>query len=419
MAGPSAPVAHIVCSGDELTLGRVANTNAAWLSRRLSDLGFDVGRHVTIPDHFEPLVKEILEAAGAADAVILSGGLGPTVDDLTREAAAKAAGKPLVRSAEALEAIRAFFAKRNRPMPANNEKQADLPRGAALVPNPVGTAPGFALPIRGAFAVALPGVPGELRAMFDAAVAPLLAARFPRRPATAAKELEVIGLPESEVDRRLEGIATPSGNPRLSLMVRDSIVTARFVARGRTAAEARRALAAAIRPARRALGAHVFGEDGQDISDAVAALLLRRKLRLSIAESCTGGLIGHLLTKIPGMSRTLIEDVVTYANEAKVKRLGVRASLIAKHGAVSAEVAAAMAEGSLKRSGADVSLAVTGIAGPGGGTAAKPVGLVFTAVRYRGETTVKELRLSGDRAMIQARGARLALEQLRRRVLGV
>lgn len=418
MAGPSAPVAHIVCSGDELTLGRVANTNAAWLSRRLSDLGFDVGRHVTIPDHFQPLVDEILEAAGAADAVILSGGLGPTVDDLTREAVAKAAGRPLVRSAVALAEVRAFFAKRNRPMPANNEKQADLPRGAVLVRNPVGTAPGFALPVRGAFVIALPGVPGELRTMFDAGVARLLAGRFPRRPAAAAKELEVIGLPESEVDRRLEGIATPSGNPRLSLMVRDSIVTARFVARGRTAAEARRALAAAIRPARRALGEHVFGEDGADISDAVAALLLRRKLRLSIAESCTGGLIGHLLTKIPGMSRTLIEDVVTYANEAKVKRLGVRAALIANHGAVSAEVAGAMAAGSLKTSGADIALAVTGIAGPGGGTAAKPVGLVYTAVRFRGETTVKEMRLSGDRGMIQARAARLALEHLRRRVLG-
>lgn len=415
--GRGAPAAHIVCSGDELTLGRIANTNAAWLSRRLTDLGFDVRRHVVVPDHLGPLAAEIRAAAAAARLVILSGGLGPTVDDLTREAAAQAAGRRLVRSATALAAIRRFFARRRRPMPENNARQADLPAGAAILRNPAGTAPGFALAIRGALVAALPGVPAELRPMFESGVVPLLRRRFPGRPAVAAKELDTIGLPESEVDRRLAGVASPGGNPRLSLMVRDAIVTARFFARGRTAGEARRALRSALGPARRALGAHVFGEDGMDVSDAVAALLLRRRLTLSIAESCTGGLIGHLLTRVPGVSAALLEDVVTYANASKVKRLGVSAALIRRRGAVSAEVAAAMAEGSQRTSGADAALAVTGIAGPGGGTAAKPVGLVYVAARFRGATTVRELRLPGDRAMVQARAARLALDHLRRRIL--
>ncbi|MEK7467059.1 MAG: competence/damage-inducible protein A [Planctomycetota bacterium] len=412
-----APVAHIVCSGDELTLGRVANTNAAWLSRRLTDLGFDVARHVTVPDHFLPLVREIRLAARAADLVILSGGLGPTVDDLTREAAAKAAGKRLLRSAAALRGIRAFFARRRRPMAPNNERQADFPQGAALVRNPVGTAPGFAMKLARAFVVALPGVPVELRAMFDGEVVPLFRRQFPRRPAVATRELETIGLAESEVDRRLAGIASPTGNPRLSLMVRDGIVTARLVARGRTAADARRTIEATGKRARGVLGTALFGRDGVDISDAVAAMLRRAGLTLSVAESCTGGLIGHLLTRVPGISGTLLEDVVTYSNESKVKRLGVSRALIAKKGAVSAEVCAAMAEGSARSTRADAALAVTGIAGPGGGSPSKPVGLVFTAVHLRGRTTVADLHLSGDRVAIQARAARLALEHLRQRLM--
>jgi nicotinamide-nucleotide amidase len=412
-----APVAHIVCSGDELTLGRVANTNAAWLSRRLTDLGFDVARHVTIPDHFQPLIDEIRAAARAADLVILSGGLGPTVDDLTREAVAKAAGKKLFRSAKALAGIRRFFAKRKRPMAPNNERQADLPQGAEIVLNPVGTAPGFSLKIARAVVVALPGVPVELRAMFDGGVAALIAKRFTRRPVVAVAELETIGLAESQVDQYLSTIASPSGNPRLSLMVRDGIVTARFLARGKSRAEAKRALDATVKRARGVLGTALFGYGGTDISDAVVAMLRELRMTLSVAESCTGGLIGHLLTKIPGVSAVLVEDVVTYANESKVKRLGVSRSLLAKHGAVSAEVCGAMAEGSARSSGADASLSVTGIAGPGGGTAAKPVGLVYTAVHLMGRTTVADLRLSGDRHAIQARAARLALEHLRQRLI--
>ncbi|KAF0246712.1 MAG: competence/damage-inducible protein [Planctomycetota bacterium] len=376
-----------------------------------------MARHVAIPDLFQPLVDEIRAAARSADVVILSGGLGPTVDDLTREAAAKAAGKRLVRSTAALRGIRAFFAKRRRPMAANNERQADLPQGAVLVRNPVGTAPGFSMSVARALVIALPGVPVELRAMFDNGVAQLLKRCFPRRPTVAAQELETIGLAESEVDRRLVAIASPGGNPRLSLMVRDGIVTARFLARGRTATEARKTLAAAVKRARGALGRALFGRDGVDISDAVAAMLKDAGLTLSVAESCTGGLIGHLLTKVAGISAVLLEDVVTYSNESKVKRLGVSRALISKHGAVSAEVCSAMAEGSARSSGADAALSVTGIAGPSGGTDVKPVGLVYTAVHLRGRTTVSDLRLSGDRGAIQARAARLALEHLRQRLI--
>lgn len=413
------PTAEVISTGDELTLGRVVNSNAAWLSRRLSAMGFEVVRHVTLPDVMGPVVAEYRAAFRRADLVILSGGLGPTVDDLTREAVARATARPLVRDAAALERIRSFFARRNRPMPANNERQADIPRGATIVPNPVGTAPGFALRHARALAVALPGVPAELFSMFDATVALLLEKSFPRRPAVAVKELEIIGLAESEIDRRLRDVATPDGNPRLSLMVRDGTVCVRLLARGRTAAEARTRLAPAVRHARRLFGDRLFGEDGADIAEVVARILLKRKLTLAVAESCTGGLIGHLLTNIPGISDALLEDVVTYSNDSKMKRLGVPRAILRAHGAVSAETAAAMAEGLARTSGARATLSVTGIAGPGGGTAAKPVGLVYSAVRFAGKTTVLEHRFAGDRAAIKARAARIALDHLRKRVIGL
>jgi nicotinamide-nucleotide amidase len=414
-----APLAEIVASGDELTLGRIANTNAAWLSRRLADLGFQVSRHTTLPDVLREYASEIRAAARRADLVILSGGLGPTVDDLTREAAARALGVPLVRDRRALAQIRRFFARRARTMPPTNERQADLPRGAALLPNPVGTAPGFAARAGRSLVAALPGVPGELFAMFDGPLRRLLEKRFPRRPAVATRELELIGLPESEVGRRLEGIASPQGNPRLSLMVRDAVVCVRLVARGRTKAEARRALGAVVKGVRAEFGDRVFGEGGQDPADVVAALLMRSKVTLALAESCTGGLVGHLLTNVAGVSRVLLEGLVTYSNASKARRLGVRRSTLARHGAVSRACAAEMAAGAARTARAAAALAITGVAGPGGGTRAKPVGLVFTAVRLRGRTTVEEHRIPGDRVAVKSRAARLALDHLRRRLLRI
>jgi len=382
-------------------------------------LGFDVTRHLTLPDRMAPIVSEYRASFGRADLVILSGGLGPTVDDLTREAVSKAAGRKLVRDEAALEGIRSFFARRGREMSANNERQAWLPKGAAIVRNDVGTAPGFALRARRAWVVALPGVPGELLPMFDSEVVPLLAKLFPRRPAMAVAEIEIIGLPESTIDRRAGAIASPGGNPRLSLMVRDGSVCVRLVATGRTAAEARRVLAPAARRMKREFGDRVYGEGGEDIAAVVARILLEGKRTLAVAESCTGGLIGHLLTNVPGISGSLIEDVVTYSNESKSRRLGVLRATLRAHGAVSAETAREMAEGAAKRSGADAALATTGVAGPGGGTEAKPVGLIFSAVRFRGKTTVVEHRTVGDRIAIKARAARLALDHLRRRLLGL
>jgi nicotinamide-nucleotide amidase len=226
------------------------------------------------------------------------------------------------------------------------------------------------------------------------------------------KELHLLGLPESDVNRGLEGVASPDGNPRLSLMVGDAVVTARFVATARTPAAARRLLADPVARARRLFRTWIYGEDGESPAEALMRLLAKRKLTLALAESCTGGLIGHLLTEVPGMSAHLREGCVTYSNEAKVRRLRVPSATIRRFGAVSAETAAAMAEGALRTSRAGAALAVTGIAGPGGGTREKPVGLVFVAARVAGRTTVRELRLAGTRTMIKARAARLAIGEL-------
>ncbi len=391
----------------------MVNSNAAWLSRRLSALGFRVARHVVLPDDLPAMVREFRSAFGRAELVVLTGGLGPTVDDLTRAAAARAAGRPLERLPRVLAAVRAFWERRGRTMPEANAVQADLPHGAAMVPNPVGTAPGFAFRARRALAVALPGVPGELEAMFDGTVEGMLRRAFPRLPSVAVRELHLIGLAEGEVDARLRGIAAPGGNPRLSLMVGAGVVTVRLVATGRTAAAARRTLAGVETEVRALFGTRVFGQDGEDIADVVVALLRRRGKTLAVAESCTGGLIGHLVTGVPGASDVFVEGRVTYADISKRRLLGVPAGVLARHGAVSRETAVAMARGARRRSGADVAVAVTGIAGPGGGSAAKPVGLVWIAVCDGRRVRSGELRLFGDRSAVKQRAARLALDLVR------
>ncbi len=399
------PAVAVLSTGSELLRGRGLDTNLGTFARALEGLGLEVSFHATCGDDFGRIVDELKLAASRADLVLVSGGLGPTDDDHTRPAVEEAFHRPLVLRPALLKAIRARFRRIGVAMSANNRRQAFLPEGATALPNPHGTAPGFELVADGVRLFALPGPPGELVPMLRDHVLPRL-----RRAYGSARRFElwdarVYGLPEGTVDERVARAVKGLRGITYGTQVGGGLVTVRVRAEGRSLAPARRALA-------RVLGSHLLA--GGSLEEDVAALLVRRRCSLAVAESCTGGLVAHRLTNIPGVSAVLREAVVAYANEAKIARLGVPAELLRRHGAVSAEVAAAMAEGVARTSGARLGLATTGIAGPGGGTASKPVGLVFHAVAYRGRTRVERREFPGGRTQVKERAANLALDLARR-----
>ncbi|MDI6871327.1 MAG: competence/damage-inducible protein A [Bacillota bacterium] len=404
--------AEIITTGTELLLGEIVDTNAAWLSQRLAELGIDVYRRTTVGDNPERLAAACRQALEENDLVLVSGGLGPTVDDCTAEALAKALGVRLVLHEEARRQVEEWAARRGRTMREQDLKQALLPEGATPLPNRRGSAPGIFW--RGEYGgrrvavVALPGVPTELRGMFSTEVRPLLS---PGAGAVIRTHvLHVVGISESEVDRRL-GDLWRSPNPTVGVCARRGQLEVRLTAKAASAAEADALLGVFGERVRTALGPVVFGSGGVALAAAVGVQLRRAGWRLAVAESCTGGLIGDWLTDVPGSSDYLDRVLVAYANRAKTELLGVPPETLAAHGAVSPETARLMAEG-IRRHGVDVGLAVTGIAGPGGGTAAKPVGLVYVAVAGAGGTVVRELRLGAERRSNKERAATAALALL-------
>ncbi len=386
----------IIATGSELMRGRSVDTHLGFFARRLETIGLEVGWHSTCGDDLDRIVGEIKLAAARADVVILSGGLGPTQDDLTRDAAAEAFHRPLVFHAAAWRAIRTRFRRFRIRMAAINRLQAFAPRGARLLPNPNGSAPGFALVADGVRFFALPGPPREMMPMFDRHVL----TRLPRGRPLALWEAHTVGLPEGTVDEIVRPIVARHRDASYGTTVSHGTVNITV----KNGARAGRAIA-------KALGDRLFM---RPLAEEVAARLLKRRATVAIAESCTGGLIAHKLTQVAGVSAVLLEAVVAYSNASKVARLGVPAALIGRHGAVSEEVARAMAEGAARTSGASMGVATTGIAGPTGGSKAKPVGLVWHAVAYRGRTSVERRVFPGERAHVKERSANLALDMMRR-----
>lgn len=407
--------AAILSIGSEVALGRIADTNAAWLSRRLIELGCEVARHTAVPDERGEILRALACVAEGADAVVITGGLGPTQDDMTRELVAEHCGVGLAEHAAAGEHLRAFFRRIGRPMSPSNMRQAMLPDGARALPNPRGTAFGFAVSCNGADFYALPGVPAEMRAMFEAEVAPALAAKA--SSGIALRQLRVFGAGESTVGELLGDLMRRGANPDVGTQVEQGAITVRVLARAETREEAQALADATAEEAMRRLGDDlVFGEGEEEIEEAVARLMERSGLTLAAAESCTGGLVSSLLTDVPGASQWFLEGVVAYSNQCKVSRLGVPEGLIAEKGAVSPEVAEAMVAGMRGRSGADVAVALTGIAGPGGAVPGKPVGLVYVAVADAQGVSVERFQCSGQRTDVKRRAARHALNMVRLRV---
>ncbi|TAJ07025.1 MAG: competence/damage-inducible protein A [Nitrospirae bacterium] len=417
---------EIIAIGSELLLGGRLDTNSIFLSDGLASAGIEVRFKTVVGDVEDDIVATLRTAARRADVVLLTGGLGPTSDDCTREAVARATGRPLRRRAEAVEGMRRRLAAWGRTPSAAQQRQGLIPAGAEVLANPVGSAPGFALRWKGALIAALPGVPAEAERMFAAILAPMLqreivSGRTERPERIERLVLRTVGLPESELEQRIAGLLPRSGCIRLGLLASPLGVVLSLTAVVSESRQGRHQLdqlERVFRTIRKKLGRHVYAEGPDTMEQVVGRYLASRGLVLALAESCTGGLIGHRLTQVPGSSAYLDRGVVCYSNRAKTELLGVPERLLITHGAVSAPVAASMAKGVRARSRASVGLSVTGIAGPGGGTAKKPVGLVYvgldTARSKAGQVSkTQAFRFHGTRETIKLRASQAALNMLR------
>lgn len=399
----------VLTVGDELLNGEMSDTNTMRIARSLGAHGLTLRESRTVADVEADIGEALLDLAHRQDVVIVSGGLGPTADDLTARAAARAFERRLVLSDEALQQIREHFRRRGRPMHPADEKQALLPQKATILANPVGSAPGFLLQQGGKDIYFLPGVPAEMAAILEQAILPRLQERTGGRFPQQERVLKIFGLSEPKTEERLTG-SLPIG-VTLAFGVDFPFVHAKLRAQGE---EADTLLDRAELTARQALGDYIVATDDGSLVLTVARLLTAAGLTLSLAESCTGGLIAKLLTDLPGSSAYLERAAVTYANSAKRDWLGVPADLLEREGAVSEACALAMARGIRRTSGTDVALAVTGIAGPTGGSADKPVGTVYLALTADDAEQVKGYHFGGEREQIRSLSACMALDWLRR-----
>ena len=408
----------LVATGDELVLGATVDTNSGWLAARLADLGWESERAVVLGDDEDALAALLAELGGLHPLVIVTGGLGPTLDDVTRSAAARAAGVELELVPAVLAGLREWFAGAGRPFAASNERQAWFPRGAEVLPNAHGTAPGFALPVGAARVFALPGPPREMRPMFEAEVLPRLAALAPVADACETRTLYLFGLSESAFADLCGAWMARGANPLVGVTASRGVLSVRLRARGATREAACELADARAAELRARFAEHVFSESEPDPARALGLELVARGIEVTTAESCTGGLVAERLTRLPGVSAVFRSGFVTYADEAKTALLGVAPELLARHGAVSREVAEAMARGAARAAGARAAIAVTGIAGPDGGSARKPVGLVWIATALDGEVESAERRfVVRGRELVRDLAANTACDLLRRRIV--
>ena len=401
----------IVCIsiGNELLNGDIADTNKQWLGRALQQAGYTLTEAITVGDDSARIRATIEYCIDAGYAIIATGGLGPTGDDITARAAAQAFRLRLVLNDEALDMVRGFFRRSGNPCPPGNEKQALLPQKAQPLENICGTAPGFYLRHNACPAFFLPGVPQEMQTMFSRQVLPLLQSSIPSQELPHSATMYTFGIPEAELERRLQCL-----HFKHDTQLRYRLDGPQVVVKVETKAGDENALATSIATIRAELGNAVTGVGDSSLPETTATILRETELRLALAESCTGGLIAKLLTDQAGSSAFLERSAVTYANSAKHDMLGVPVQVLMQHGAVSRECAIAMVEGVKQRSNADIALAVTGIAGPDGGSAEKPVGTVFIALASAQGTEVKHLTIDGDRATVRERTAYTALDWIRR-----
>ncbi len=405
--------AEIIATGTELLTGGLLDTNSLYLSEELLLLGIETAFKTAVADNERDMEEAVQRAMGRTDLVIVTGGIGPTEDDITRKVVSKITKKRLILNEDALKDIHTRLLGRPREIVAANDRQALIPAGARLLRNPAGIAPGFTIDEERLFIAVLPGVPVEMRAMFSEGLRPLLEQRFRGTGAVRRKILHTSSLSESAVNGALQELLR-LGRPVVGLTAGETGVDIRIIAHATTVEQAQGLVEEAEKTVREKLGDAVYGADGATLAEVVGALLKQRRLSLAVAESCTGGMIGARITAIPGSSEYFIGGVTAYSNRLKQSLLEVPADLLERQGAVSSETAAAMAQGIRHRADTALGLAVTGIAGPDGGSDEKPVGLVYTGLADREGVRTTEHRFLGNREQVRMRAAQAALDMVRR-----
>lgn len=378
----------ILTVGTEILFGQVVNTNAAFLSQQLNHLGYDVMYHYTVGDNPGRLEELIHLAFRDCDLILTTGGLGPTQDDLTKEIIAKAMGDVIVENPQCREALRGYYEKVGRPMTPNNLKQAYMPSKAVVLPNDAGTAPGFALEKGGKMIIALPGPPREMSRMFELQVKPLLQKK--QDSVIYYRIVRCFGIGESKLETVLLPLIDGQTDPTIATYAKEGECSLRIASKRASEAEAKAAVDEMLQKVEAVVGKYIYSCDDEDLIDVVGRLLLEKKITISCAESCTGGLFAGALTDIPGISAVFEQGYVTYSNAVKEAELGVKAETIEQYGVVSPQTAKEMAAGLAAKTGADLCVSVTGLAGPDGGTAEKPVGLAYIGIAYQGEVQTFE-----------------------------
>lgn len=408
--------AEILCVGTELLLGDIVNTNAQYLSSRLADLGISIYHQSVVGDNVERLKKEFEEAFSRADLVITTGGLGPTPDDLTKETGAEYFNKKMLLDQDSLDKLNSYFIKNGKgDLKGNNIKQAYFPEGSVVFPNNHGTAPGCAIDENGKVLIVLPGPPREMKPMFEESVVPFL--KKYSKYVLKSKVLKICGIGEGIMAEKIANIINNSTNPTVAPYAKEWEVTLRITSKANSEEEASKLIEPVEMQIRNRLGENIYGENDTSLEEVIAKLLMSKNFTISTAESCTGGMIASRLVDYPGISNVFMEGAVTYSNDAKVNRLNVKKETLEKFGAVSAETAKEMAEGIARTAGTNIGLSTTGVAGPGGGTNEKPVGLVYVGLYINGNVQVKKLELPGNRDMIRRRTTITALDWVRRELL--
>ena len=408
---------ELIFVGTELLLGQIVNTNAAYLGENLASLGVDLYHSSVVGDNLNRIKETIQTALARSDLVLITGGLGPTFDDITREGIAAAINRELVYDPQVMAQIEEHFTRvRHKILPIHRRQAYVLSSCCQVAPNPVGSAPGLIIDVGGKWIIAMPGVPREMKRMCEDTIFPWIMEKAGKN-VIQSKILKVCGMGESNVADALQEIVEPLTNPTIAFLARPNEVSVRITAKAADGDEASRMISVVADQVRQKLGENVFGEDNQTMEEAVGILFSEKHKTLAIAESCTGGLISDRITDVSGCSNYFQGTVIAYSNKIKIHLLGVSEEDLDRHGAVSSPVAIQMAQGVRKLARTDYALGVTGIAGPTGATPQKPVGLVYIAVSSEDGTYSKEFRFLGDRTVVKRRASQMALDMLRRELL--
>jgi nicotinamide-nucleotide amidase len=408
--------AEIIAIGSELLTPHRTDTNSLWLTERLNSVGIEVQLKTIVGDDEAILEESVRDALRRSEVIVSTGGLGPTEDDITRKVFARVTGRQLTLDYEVLAGIRERFVSRGHQMTPNNERQALIPQGARVLPNPNGTAPGIKIEHEGKLVVLLPGPPRENQPMFSDFVMPELE-RMSRGVRIAKRVLKVTGLGESALDDMIAPIYKEYSNPSTTILFTDAEVEIHLTATAETAARAEEIAEELTRKLEEKLGYYVYSTTNESLEEVVGHRLRVQQFTIATAESCTGGLVAERLTRVPGSSDYFAGSLVTYSNQAKSRLLGIAEEIIELHGAVSGEVAEAMARGVKDRIGSTIGVSITGTAGPGGGTDAVPVGTIYIGLSDDVLTSHRRLVMPGDRHLIRWRASTAALEMVRRRYL--